>query len=57
MNGRFELARPLLATSNAIFEDLGLTLNAATSHDEAVMELLAGDAAAAEASLRSGFDA
>ena len=57
MNGRFDVARPLLATSNAMFEDLGLTLNAATSTHEAVMELLAGDAAAAEVSLRSGFEA
>jgi predicted ATPase/class 3 adenylate cyclase len=57
MEGRFELARSLLATSNAAFEDLGLTLNAATSHNEAVVELLAGDPAAAERSLRSGFEA
>jgi predicted ATPase/class 3 adenylate cyclase len=57
MAGRFELARSLFATSNAVFEDLGLTLNAATSHNEAVAELLAGDAAAAETSLRSGFEA
>jgi class 3 adenylate cyclase/predicted ATPase len=57
MDGRFDLARSLLATSNAVFEDLGLTLNAATSHNEAVMEMLAGDPAAAEASLRSGFEA
>ncbi len=57
LNGRFDLARPLFATSNAVFEDLGLTLNAATSHNEAAMEMLAGDPAAAEASLRSGFEA
>ena len=35
-------------SSNAVFEELGPTLNAATSHNEAVMELLAGDPAAAE---------
>ncbi len=57
MEGRFELARSLLATSNAVFEDLGLTLNAATSHNEAMVEMLAGDPAAAERSLRSGFEA
>jgi predicted ATPase/class 3 adenylate cyclase len=57
MNGRYDLGRSLLATSNAVFDDLGLTLNAATSQNEAVMELSAGDPAAAEASLRAGFDA
>jgi tetratricopeptide (TPR) repeat protein len=57
MDGRFELARSLLATSNAVFADLGLTLNAATSHNEAVVEMLAGDPAAAETSLRAGFEA
>jgi tetratricopeptide (TPR) repeat protein len=57
MNGHFDLARSLLATSNGVFDDLGLTLNAATSHNEALIEMLAGDSAAAERSLRSGFDA
>jgi ATP/maltotriose-dependent transcriptional regulator MalT len=57
MNGDLELARALLATSNAVFDDLGLTLNAATSHNEGLIEMLAGDFAAAEASLRTGFDA
>lgn len=57
MNGDFDLARRLLATSNGVFEDLGLTLNAATSHNEALIEMLAGDFAAAEASLRAGVDA
>jgi tetratricopeptide (TPR) repeat protein len=57
LDGRFDLARPLFATSNAVFEDLGLTLNAATSQNEAAMEMLAGDAQAAEASLRAGFEA
>jgi predicted ATPase len=57
MNGHFDLARSLLATSNGVFEDLGLTLNAATSHNEALIEMLAGDYAAAEASLRAGFEA
>jgi predicted ATPase len=57
MNGDFDLARALLATSNGVFADLGLTLNAATSHNEALIEMLAGDSAAAEVSLRAGFDA
>ena len=56
MNGHFDLARSLLATSNGVFEDLGLTLNAATSQNEALIEMLAGDHAAAEASLRAGFE-
>ena len=50
MVGRFDLARQLLATSNAVYADLGLTLNAATSEHEAVIELLAGNPAAAELS-------
>jgi predicted ATPase/class 3 adenylate cyclase len=54
MLGHFDLARRLLATSNAAYADLGLTLNAATSQNEAVVELLAGDPAAAEESLRAG---
>ena len=57
MNGNFELARSMLAASNGVFEELGLTLNAATSQNEALIEMLAGDSAAAEASLRLGFDA
>ena len=56
MNGRFDLARPLLATSNAVFEDLGLTLNAATSHNDG-MEMLAGDPAAAEGTCARGIEA
>jgi predicted ATPase len=57
MNGDFGLARSLLATSNGVFDDLGLTLNAATSHNEALIEMLAGDPAAAETSLRAGYEA
>lgn len=57
MVGRFELARQLLARSNAAYADLGLTLNAATSQNEAVVELLAGNPAAAEESLRKGYRA
>jgi predicted ATPase/class 3 adenylate cyclase len=57
MKGHFDLARALLATSNDVLDDLGLTLNAASSQNEASIEMLAGDAAAAEMSLRSGFEA
>ena len=57
MNGDFDLARSLLATSNGVFDELGLTLNAATSHNEALIEMLAGDPAAAETSLRAGYEA
>lgn len=57
MNGEFELARSLVAASNAVFDDRPLTLDAATSHNEAVIELLAGDPAAAERRLRTGFEA
>ena len=58
MNGSFDLARKLLADSNAVFEELGPTLaNAATSHIEAVADMLAGQPAAAETSLRAALDA
>jgi len=57
MEGRLDLARSLLATSDAVFDDLGLTLNAATSHTQAVVELAAGDPVAAEQSLRSRYRA
>ena len=56
LNGDFARARALLATSNAVFDDLGPTLNAATSHNEAVVDFLADDPAAAEGSLRTGFE-
>ena len=57
MEGRFDLARSLLANSDHIFEELGQTLNSAISHAVAIVELLAGDPAAAERSLRSGYEA
>ena len=57
MQGRFEPARELLAASDAAFEDLGLTLSSAVSHHAAMVELLAGDPAAAEEKLRRGYDA
>jgi tetratricopeptide (TPR) repeat protein len=57
MEGRFDEARALLETSDATFEELGLSLNSAVSHHAAVVEMLAGDPAAAERCLRKGFDA
>jgi ATP/maltotriose-dependent transcriptional regulator MalT len=57
MEGRFDLARSLLADSDHIFEELGQTLNSAISQAAAIVELLAGDPAAAERSLRSGYEA
>lgn len=57
MQGRFDEARELLATSDAAFEELGLTLNSAVSHHAAMVELLAGDPVAAERSLRRGYAA
>jgi predicted ATPase len=55
MEGRFDEARSLLASSDAAFEELGLTLNTAVSHHAAMVELLAGDPAAAERQLRKGY--
>ncbi len=55
MEGRFDRARELLGSSEAAFEELGLTLNSAVSHHAATVELLAGDPAAAERTLRKGY--
>ncbi|TGQ50415.1 hypothetical protein EN855_036335, partial [Mesorhizobium sp. M1C.F.Ca.ET.212.01.1.1] len=55
--GRFALARELIATSNATYADLGLTLFLAGSEHEAVVELLAGNPAAAERSARAAYRA
>jgi predicted ATPase/class 3 adenylate cyclase len=57
MEGRFDEARALLATSQSAFDELGLSLNSAVSHHTAVVELLAGDPAAAERGLRKGYAA
>ena len=57
MEGRFDEARALLATSDSAFEELGLSLNSAVSHHTAMVEMLAGDPAAAERCLRKGFAA
>ena len=57
MEGRFDEARALLAASDAAFEELGLTLSTAVSHHAVMLELLAGDPAAAERYLRKGYAA
>jgi predicted ATPase/class 3 adenylate cyclase/DNA-binding winged helix-turn-helix (wHTH) protein len=57
MEGRFERARELLATSKAALDELGLSLSSAAllGHDTAWVELLAGDPVAAERTLRTGY--
>ena len=55
MEGRFDLARTLLARSSSAFDELGLWLNSAVSHQAALVELLAGNDAEAERSLRVGY--
>ncbi|WEX89665.1 AAA family ATPase [Sinorhizobium garamanticum] len=55
--GRFALARELIATTKATYADLGLTLFLAGSEHEAVVELLAGNPAAAEESARAAYRA
>jgi tetratricopeptide (TPR) repeat protein len=57
MEGSFEEARTLLALCRAILEDLGLKVTAASaSETAAIVELLAGDPAAAERELRAGYE-
>ena len=56
MGGRFALARELLATSRALLADIDPTLNLAVSHPGAIVEMLAGDPAAAEAYLKADSD-
>ena len=56
MRGDFAAARRLLADRDAVMADLGVTMHTAVSHDEALVALLSGDAAAAEAVLRGGYD-
>jgi predicted ATPase/class 3 adenylate cyclase len=57
MDGRFELAREFLAAGNAIFEELGQTRNSSVSDIDGIVEILAGDLAAAETRLRAGYGA
>jgi len=57
LEGSFEAARALHARRAAIFEELGMELaEARTSHGAGWVEMLAGDAAAAERILRHGYE-
>jgi class 3 adenylate cyclase/tetratricopeptide (TPR) repeat protein len=57
LEGRFDDAHDLLARRAAIFEELGLQLAEAwRAHTSGWVELLAGDAAAAESILRAGYE-
>ena len=55
MQGDFDRARRLVREGNAILGELG-RLQSAVSHHEALVELLAGEPAAAEAQLRAGYE-
>ena len=56
ITGQFAVARELIATSNATYADLGLTLHLASSEEHvAIVELLTGNAAAAETSMRNAY--
>jgi class 3 adenylate cyclase/tetratricopeptide (TPR) repeat protein len=56
MRGEFTAARRLLAESNAILTELGMTMHTAVSHHEAYVARVSGDAAGAEAVLRTGYE-
>jgi class 3 adenylate cyclase/tetratricopeptide (TPR) repeat protein len=56
MRGEFGRARELLAESNAMMAELGVTMYTAVPYHEAFVALLAGDPAEAEASLRAGYE-
>jgi class 3 adenylate cyclase/tetratricopeptide (TPR) repeat protein len=57
MRGEFDDARDLCARGETIYEELGLRLSlVAVSEIVGYVELLAGDAAAAEEALRGGYD-
>ena len=56
MRGEIEVARQLIAESNATLADLGVTMHTAVSHHEAYVALVAGDPAGAEAILRAGHE-
>jgi tetratricopeptide (TPR) repeat protein len=56
MQGRFAAARRLVAERETILAELGVTMHTAVSHDEAFVNLLAGDAPGAESVLRAGYE-
>lgn len=55
MHGDFAHARRLIGESNELLDELG-RMQSAVSHHEALVEMLAGDAAAAESRLRPAYD-
>ena len=55
MDGDFDRAHQFLTEGNAIFEELGLTRYSAASDIDGIVEMLAGDLAAARSRLRSGY--
>ena len=57
MAGRLDEARGLLDRANAILGELGVGLTSSACQDDALVALLAGDAASAEAALRTGHAA
>ena len=59
MQGRFDPARELIAQAKALAEEVGLALTLASgvAHQAGYVELLAGDAAAAERWLRPACEA
>lgn len=57
MAGRLDEARGLLDRANAILGELGVGLTSSACHDDALVALLAKDAASAEVALRTGYAA
>jgi class 3 adenylate cyclase/tetratricopeptide (TPR) repeat protein/predicted Ser/Thr protein kinase len=56
MAGRFGVANALLDDANAILSELGLTMQWAVSHPEALVAILEGDLDRAEERLRIGYE-
>ena len=57
MNGEFESARTMYRQARSLLDELGQGVRAAQSSlDLATIELLAGDAAAAEREARAGYE-
>lgn len=56
MREEFAAAKELLAESNAILAELGVTMHTAVSHHEAYVAHASGDPAEAEAVLRRGYE-
>jgi tetratricopeptide (TPR) repeat protein len=56
MQGDFEAARSLVREANAIIDELGRIYSVGVAHDEASIELLAGQPARAEERLRRAYD-